>query len=73
LPKKENLKKNYKKTFPVGLSPKNAGTNIVHKSYIQTDQNLPKNGIFPTTDKYSAVFTEYLVAKYSAGHYSAEY
>jgi hypothetical protein len=25
------------------------------------------------TDKYSAVFTEYSVAEYSAGHYSAEY
>jgi hypothetical protein len=46
---------------------------IVHKLYIQTDQNLPKNGFLPTTDKYSAVFTEYSVAEYSAGHYSAEY
>jgi hypothetical protein len=27
----------------------------------------------PNTDKYSAVFTEYSVAEYSAGHYSAEY
>jgi hypothetical protein len=26
-----------------------------------------------TTDKYSAVFTEYSVAEYSADHYSAEY
>jgi hypothetical protein len=27
----------------------------------------------PNTDKYSAVFTEYSVAEYSAGYYSAEY
>jgi uncharacterized protein YjaG (DUF416 family) len=46
---------------------------IVHKSFTQTDQNLPKNSFLPTTDKYSAVFTEYSVAEYSAGHYSAEY
>jgi hypothetical protein len=46
---------------------------IVHDSYIQTDQNLPKNGFLPTTDKYSAVFNEYSVAKYSTGDYSAEY
>jgi hypothetical protein len=26
-----------------------------------------------TTDKYSAVFTKYSVAEYSADHYSAEY
>jgi hypothetical protein len=46
---------------------------IVDKLIIQTDQNLPKNVFLPTTDKYSAVFTEYSVAEYSVGHYSAEY
>jgi hypothetical protein len=33
------------------------------------DKRTKTNG----TDKYSAVFTEYSVAEYSAGHYSAEY
>jgi hypothetical protein len=33
--------------------------------------NRPK--LKQTTDKYSAVFTEYSVAEYSADHYSAEY
>jgi hypothetical protein len=46
---------------------------IVDKLIIQTDQNLPKNVFLLTTDKYSAVFTEYSVAEYSVGHYSAEY
>jgi hypothetical protein len=46
---------------------------IVDKLFIQTDQNLPKNGFLPTTNKYSAVFTEYSVAEYSVGYYSAEY
>jgi hypothetical protein len=41
---------------------------MVDKLFIQTDQNLPKNVFLPTTDKYSAVFTEY-----SVGHYSAEW
>jgi hypothetical protein len=46
---------------------------IVDKLFIQTDQNLPKNGFLLTTDKYSAVFTKYLVAEYSVGHYLAKY
>jgi hypothetical protein len=40
---------------------------MVDKLFIQTE-----NGFLPTTDKYSAVFTEYSVAEYSVGHYSAE-
>jgi hypothetical protein len=41
-------------------------------SHKRTKTNL-KNGFFlPNTDKYLAVFTKYLVAEYSAGHYSAE-
>jgi hypothetical protein len=45
---------------------------IVDKLFIQTDQNLPKNVFLPTTDKYSSVYTEYSVAEYSVGHYSAD-
>jgi hypothetical protein len=37
---------------------------IVQKSFIQADKNQKQ---------YSAVFIEYSVAEYSAGHYSAEY
>jgi hypothetical protein len=40
--------------------------------YKRTKTNLNKT-FLPNTDKYSAVFTEYSVAEYSAGHYSAEY
>jgi hypothetical protein len=40
--------------------------------FIQTKNNLNKR-FLRNTDKYSAVFTEYSVAEYSAGHYSAEY
>jgi ribonuclease HI len=47
----------------------NAKNNYSHK---RTKDNL-KNTFLPNTDKYSAVFTEYSVAEYSAGYYSAEY
>jgi hypothetical protein len=45
---------------------------IVDKLFIQMYQNLPKQFFLPTTDKYSAVFTEYSFAEYSVGHYSAD-
>jgi hypothetical protein len=40
---------------------------------VYTNQKNLNKRFLPYTDKYSSVFTEYSVAEYSAGHYSAEY
>jgi hypothetical protein len=43
-----------------------------NRLYKRTKTNLNKT-FLPNTDKYSAVFTEYSVAEYFAGYYSAKY
>jgi hypothetical protein len=76
-----------KKSFSVGLYPKNMGTSK-NKGFLgnsvacqsenrlqivtQTDQNQDIFFLL-TSEKYLAVFTEYLVAEYSADHHLAEY
>jgi hypothetical protein len=40
---------------------------------VATSSHMVKTGFLTNTDKYSAVCTKYLVPKYLADHYSAEY